>query len=823
MAGGGPAGGGPAPEPALRSEPESEPDPEPALPGTAGLLPLPGGALRVWDQVVVRGAGFGLHRLLETTDPVAAAGVDAAYAAFEAGISPTGGPNPARERLERAAAALVDHEHRALRRAAAQPDFQEAVFWQNTAVLAEAVLPLGRLPETARRNQSLRRKERAVARYLARYAAKNDTIGFTGPVCWASLAPDGPAVVVRTGPGLVARRQVYLEPWAVDLLAATLAADPGLRPLLLPRRNPSTAQVGEWLRRTDGPPLRLGPRQLALLAVLDATAGAADRPHGGVVGLAAGAVAARPELFADADAVVAVLAELVAVGALRWDAEPELREHPERQLRRTLLALPEAPPRAAALAALARLERGRDALAAARGVDELLAADAGLRATFTDLTAQAPYHGHGATYAGRQLSYLDSRRDAQVRLGAGLLERIGAPLSLLVTSLRGLASRVAHLYEEAFRTATAGVAWATGCDAVPVSAVMAACAPILTDPGQRLCDLAIADFVRGWEALLGLDRVDGAVESVALTSAQLLPGVRERFPVTTAPWVQARLHSADVQIGAASPADADHGQLVLGELHAYYAAAEAAVMVGQHPDPERLRRLMAASLPGPRMMLVPNKGHPRVLARTIPALHTAADYWLSLNDFPGGDPDRRGNLAELLVAPTDGTLVAATADGRIRMRLLDVLGMLLAGDLVDVMKLIGRDRPYLPRVTIDSLVVLRRSWGVPVAELLAQLGRDEVTTFARLRRWAAGTGLPRWVFASVPGESKPFLVDFASVVQLAVFATTVRGAVRHRGVAGESLVRLQEMLPGPGQVWLPAPDGGRCTSELRFQLVDDGW
>ena len=58
------------------------------------------------------------------------------------------------------------------------------------------------------------------------YCAKNDTIGFFGPLAWGRIADDGPALRSRAG-SLVRERAVHLEAWPVQALAEAL--DPQLK------------------------------------------------------------------------------------------------------------------------------------------------------------------------------------------------------------------------------------------------------------------------------------------------------------------------------------------------------------------------------------------------------------------------------------------------------------------------------------------------------------------------------------------------------------------------------------------------------------------
>src|SRR5436305_1527333 len=73
-----------------------------------------------------------------------------------------------------------------------EPALREAIAWQNRHALATGIDMLRRHgPEPARRKTKDRQHESLVASYLQRYCAKNDTIGFFGPVGWSQF-DEGP-------------------------------------------------------------------------------------------------------------------------------------------------------------------------------------------------------------------------------------------------------------------------------------------------------------------------------------------------------------------------------------------------------------------------------------------------------------------------------------------------------------------------------------------------------------------------------------------------------------------------------------------------------
>jgi hypothetical protein len=106
-----------------------------------------------------------------------------------------------------------------LREAAHDPLFREAVTWQNPPALANAFDKVAAGAATS--PSRARKREEIVASYWQRYCAKNDTIGFFGPLAWGRIVDDGPPLSVRSG-ALIRDRSVHLEAWGVQALAASV-------------------------------------------------------------------------------------------------------------------------------------------------------------------------------------------------------------------------------------------------------------------------------------------------------------------------------------------------------------------------------------------------------------------------------------------------------------------------------------------------------------------------------------------------------------------------------------------------------------------------
>ena len=158
-----------------------------------------------------------------------------------------------------------------IRSLARQPRFREAVTWQNPAALVNAVVNIAENAPT--KPSRARGREEIVASYWQRYCAKNDTIGFFGPLAWGRIADDGPALRSRAG-SLVRKRAVHLEAWPVQSLAEAL--DPQLKIAAGPFAEHDLRIAFE--RHPDG---RVRERGLAALDRLEAArdAVASSRPE----------------------------------------------------------------------------------------------------------------------------------------------------------------------------------------------------------------------------------------------------------------------------------------------------------------------------------------------------------------------------------------------------------------------------------------------------------------------------------------------------------------------------------------------------------------
>jgi Lantibiotic dehydratase, N terminus len=823
------------------------------------VVALPGGHWGVWRWVCLRGAGFPARQVLGISSQKSAAAGDEVLAAEEqlpaaqraairefakeletAGLQERpalqkglkllkkgrlpeadGRRRPeveaygaARRRLEAAQANFAEvFDAETLRIAnhiydiAGDSRFREAIIWQNRAALHTGIEPLlrHRYEKDARASRQ-KRNEEMVARYLQRYCTKNDTVGFFGPVGWVRLDREGEPITVKPGPQLLASRTLFMEVWGIDALARALASDRAILPWVAPRRLHALHLEGRIVHIALRPPIVLSPPEAAVLAACDGVRTARE---------VAGEVSAAPGPQSEAE-VYKIIERLVERGLLVWNLEVPVGAFPERALRQALERIDEPTLSRRALAALAEIEEARDEIARSRGhVEQLDCAFERLESSFTRLTGGAATQLSGQTYAGRTLLYEDCRRDIELRFGPALLETLGPPLSLMLTSARWLTYQISQKYDEAFAQAYAELTRRLGSRAVPLLSFWYAVFPLFWQEESEFSLLIEAEFQEKWRRLLALPE---DARHVQYTTEQLWPRVTATFKVPHSGWKSIRYNSPDVMIAADGPEAIAQGDyhFVLGELHVGLNTLNTQLFVMQHPSPDELCQAAARDR-GRRLIPIIPKNFRSKTSRAMPMFITPADYHLELAAEPSRAPRSQVLPIGSLLLEDDGGLIVKTRDGKLRFSIEEVLCDAAAQKIVNSFKLL-KPAAHNPRIAVDRLVVSRESWSFEPEQIECIQEKTDAPRFLAVRRWAKSIGLPRFVFVKAPAEVKPFFLDLDSPHCINIFAKAVRQSAA--ADAPHKPVTLTEMLPNLEQAWLPDDQGERYTSELRLVTLE---
>ena len=446
--------------------------------GAGHRVGLGGTAWSVWRDVALRGAGLPADMVLALCDEPLARSADLA------GADPAG-----RLAYDQVYGDAAGRLSRAIAGTYADPVFREALTWQNPG-LAQFLHDHDAGPGAARRSKQ-RQRELVIANYLQRYCLKNDTIGFFGPVGWASADPGTAGLVVVPGEQLIARRTTYFEVWAIDKVAAAIAGQGRVLGWLRPRRTRSVFLAGNVLHRPHRGPVTLTDAELGVLLACDGR-----RTISQILDSASG-----PEARG-------LLTRLAELGALRLDLEGPADAWPERLLRDKLELIADPDARAAALAPVDQLIRARDAVAATDGDPAGLArALAGLAGTFEQVTGSPATRRAGANYAGRTLVYQDAVRDVRVELGAAVTRALAAPLGLVLDSARWLVNDITDKYRACFGELVDRESARAGGAPVPLQRLLTRAAPYLYTHGRQgvgeLAAASVAELQRRWQQVLG--------------------------------------------------------------------------------------------------------------------------------------------------------------------------------------------------------------------------------------------------------------------------------------------------------------------------------
>jgi len=761
------------------------------------LVRLPGGPWAIWPLACLRGAGFPVQRLLDLSSPLFSERADGMFRSHANETRATLQPV---FRIERLRIRSV------LRELARDPRFREAVAWQNGGALRHGLSKLADSP-IERVGQGLRQKELLVASYAQRYCAKNDTIGFFGPVGWARFSERSRAVSATWGPSLIADRRVYFESWCIDAVAAALGRRPELRPWQIPR-------IPSFLR-LDSSRIMLATRVLlelssdhsCLFAACDGTRHARAVAH--EIRLAC------PRTFPTDDSVYAVLEAWKRRGYLIWSFEGPRELHPERTLVGRLAAIDDADLRDAATADLEAIEAGRRAVGDAAGDAEALdKAFVELESSFSRITGVAATRAAGQMYAGRTLVYEDCRRDAAVELGRDVLERLGPALSLVLHSARWAVHELAKRHIGELRRAFDELSG--GARAEVTLGSLFARTSLVGDSGGALSPIGAGvreALQERWTTVLGIPQ---SAHRVQFRSADIRRAVRAAFEEPNEPpsaW--ARHICPDVMIDASSVEAIRCGQFqfVLGEIHVINTLAVSAVIT-QCPDRDAVLHLLHRDCPEPRVCWLPPKG---AMPQRMEYLRKPDDFVYSAASDPSPVSSTRTlRVADLVVVDADGTLSVQTRDGRHRFSCMEFFAYLIMRKDVNVFDPLPTRR-HRPRVTIDDVVICREQWRFPASDLTFATNGDDMDRFIGCRRWATMNNLPQMVFVRLPHERKPLYVDLCSPIFVDLVARSIRVLQRADPAAP---VTVTEMLPTPDRVWLADAEGLTYTSELRLVAVD---
>ncbi|AKQ65429.1 hypothetical protein A176_002341 [Myxococcus hansupus] len=618
------------------------------------------------------------------------------------------------------------------------------------------------------------RLRRQVASYLQRLCAKNETMGFFGPINYGRVDADAPTgITVRwSGPEVLTGRNTFAASWLVQGLVRAIAFDPEVAPWLVLRRK-AFAEVPS--RKAMPAPESAEAMLPRLVEVVDGTrtlAGVASS-----LGVAPGLVREAARMGCEK-------------GLLTHQLEvPAATHHPVDDLAERVAGLPCAAARrhVEGLSALLVLMGGYGAADAAgkMALQVAFAQRAKTQWGVTPPLERGPASESHNFYQDRLALREECGGDLRVEVGGERARELTARLEPALAWM-GVAARRTR---EAARSTVAGL---VGARTVPFWKVAAAYAD---RPVPQ--DTSVAEVLAG------------AVEDASARTVDL--GRVTPPPLTDEVKALPLVTSVDLLVGARDVEAWSRGdyELVMGDVH------DTALVWGWalqfHDARGKVESAMVQAL--------------GALSRPVPLVTVLASRRTGLlpSEFPGpvvelGGVSARASAWRLplddLFVESDGT------QARLVSKRLGSEVCLYNGELESLVHTafsLPRIRPlrvslgtHTPRLTLGGVVVQREQWRLaPDARERLLACRDDA---ARLRAavdiWDAH-GMPDCVFAKFKDERKPVLVDVRSPLLLRVFLNLLEQ---------KEEVILSEMLPSPEQLWLRGPSG-RHTVELRCTLL----
>ena len=660
----------------------------------------------------------------------------------------------------------------ALRSVAANPAFREAVTWQNRAVVGRAIDRLLEVDADID-NAKLRRSRRLVAKYLQRYCAKNDTIGFFGPVGWGTA---GGAGLFEPGASLIAERSTFFEPWAIRTLAA---AQNEAR-----RRNAAVYLPGHL--RLLGTAVRGPTRELPLSEAELALMKQADgRPARAVLAQAAAELAGRTM-------EPAVLAKLAAEGLLRWEFPTSVSHDPG------------APWRAIGdCEDLAALEALRSAVARAAGDEGALAAAlAQLEAAFERLTGRSASRNPGQIYAGRGLVYEECRRDIAFDLSRAAIAQVAPALGVTLDMARWYSFQIAV----ALAKSLLDIFTRQKRKRIPLQVFWHLTEPLFAPEVPSAVAAALKRMRKSWNAAWRrAEFSDGALHMSVAAAAAV---VAEHFRAPCPGWPGARHHAPDLMWSAPDCRAflQGRGVPVLAELHPGVTPFTTLSSLSLCPVREALADEWRLDFPDRLVSPIPHED----FARSTLDARFARDHWhLDVGGAYVSDRPRDQVLraADFDVVKRAGRLAAVHVGNNLEFDLIALFERRIKLKAAVAFSLLD-DSDAGCRRFIGPLMVQRAFWRCASPRSQAPYG---AAARAEIVAWRRQQGLPDRVFVRTPNEVKPVYVDFTSDISIDLFQSFARQA--------ES-VTITEMYPAPDGLWLCDAEDRRFVSELRLIAVD---
>lgn len=735
------------------------------------LTPLPGATnWSVLSPVVVRTTGLPADLLEQLT-----------------WATPVDGEAPFYEEIHRTSKVLVEITGLNL--------FREALAWQNQNIysILDSYARTGQEPE---RRSRKRQREYALARYLARYCGKTETIGFFGPVGWGTLTDSSGHVAQRPGGALLSERRTVAEAWAVRRIAAALAADPEIA-RWLPVRVRSHYSIRDGaLHRPYASPSPLSELELA---VLDSCDGQCPRTR------VTQQVAVALDI--NQDVAEACVTDLIGRRVLVAGANLPLDPSSAAVLDARIAAIgDEAARRRAADMVAPFFAALRDLAVAGGDPESVTAAQTTLGQVFREVAGGDEQRRPGRMYAGRGLAYDDCLRDLSVDFGADFLARVSEGMRGMLTIAQWLTWQTATVYEAHLRRKWSG-------ETHRLDTVWFDLLHDFLGSAPKPMDDVLAEFRARWRQLV--TELHASASGWTFDPGEFQEAAERLFAAPSLGWPGGAIHSPDFQLVSHSPdgVRTDDYDVVLGEFHLGMPTITGPIFEPSLGEDYPLSRYLQSRL-GRSVVPVFPDWWPRNTGRTVLGLPVPGDLSFAFSDVDGAPSDTIP-LTAIEVGVDDGAVFVELPDRR-RLAFGDFFSFFLSLMVVDAWKGTSAEA-HTPRISVGRFILTRESWRVDVAGQPFTRKASEYESYQAVNQWRRSLGCPDRVYVKLSSEVKPLYVDFGSPILVLSFLAMLRGALKRPNSSTE--ITLSEALPTPAQAWVVDKAGRTYFGEVRMALL----
>lgn len=671
--------------------------------------------------------------------------------------------------------------------------FVRALTWQNLELVN--FLHSNDVFSSKRKPSKVREIENVLMSYITRYTTKNETIGDFGPVAWGTFKTSYSQTQCNGVHNIIAKRNQYVEDWAITAIAAEMSKVDSLLPWAKVRVSPLCKIDGDNVTFPFSRTSRLTTYESKILSSCNGARTAKEI----VTYLQSDNID-----FCEKQ-VYATLKKLSHMNIVRWAfCVPYYSHSPVQDLLKQSENIP-----GALLGHFKELSKFETIQPNENG--DLGQTLSSLNKTFEILANTSSVRNRGKSYASRTICFEDCVQALTLDISNQVMDNLDLPLSAVLDSADWFVEQVAALYSKSLLSKFTKLASSKDIDRVPFVDFWLQVSGLFFSEASLPIDDIVVVLQQKWQSIL---QYSSDTNELSIQFDSIDSEVKASFNSNGSRWPQSAHHSPDVMLEAANLEAINEGryQLVLGEVHVAYNTLMANFLMYQSNAHQTLQAQYREDIGSNRILPVFSPEATGVPMRTRWAFdHNAPIELLFSPDSVAVSPETALNIADLYVTNGKSGLIVNTYDGVQSFDLLDVFGEFLSHLCATKFQLFPKNK-CLPRIKIDNLVINRRCWSFTFKSLAYLTRIEAINAFIEVQKWRVKQDVPDQIYVRVNWEKKPVFVDFNCPVTVRIFLKLIRKGHTENE---HHHINFSEMKPHRSGLWLKDKIEEGFTSEFR--------